>query len=158
MKAFSARLSKLFKDQLKAGTSPQKLAITFALGGSVSCCPLFGITTPLCVVLALAFRLNLALLQLVNYLFAPAQITLLPIYFFLGSKLFHLPLKDFNPLAMKELLFHHPAQFASQFGKLVLSAGALYALSFPVFYFILYGIAQILLKSFYRKGERLPEK
>ena len=57
--------------------------------------PVLGSTTALCAIAALAFRLNLPAIQIVNYFVYPLQIALLIPFFRLGEKLFgaqHLPL------------------------------------------------------------------
>ena len=39
---------------LRQGISPQRLALTLALGFAIGCIPVVGVTTALCVVVALA--------------------------------------------------------------------------------------------------------
>ncbi len=56
---------------------------------------MLGTTTALCAIAALAFRLNLPAIQIVNYFVYPLQIAFLIPFFRLGEKLFgapHLPL------------------------------------------------------------------
>ena len=70
---------------LKQGTSPQKLALSLALGFVVGHFPVYGTTTTLCTLIALGFRLNLPALQLANYLALPTQIMLIVPFIDLGS-------------------------------------------------------------------------
>lgn len=72
---------------LKAGISPAQLAIAFSLGLVVGIIPLLGATTLLCTVLAFAFRLNMAVLQLANYLVFPLQLLLFIPFFKAGGYL-----------------------------------------------------------------------
>ncbi|HNP95502.1 MAG TPA: DUF2062 domain-containing protein [Cyclobacteriaceae bacterium] len=78
---------------LKSGTSPEKLALTCALGVVIGTLPVWGITTALCFVMAPLFRVNMVILQLVNYLLYPAQLLLILPFIKMGTYLF-----DLNPL------------------------------------------------------------
>lgn len=78
MRKFSWKyIAGLFSQALKQGITPRKLALTCALGAVIGTFPIFGTTTTLCFVVAIALRLNIALIQLVNYLLAPLQIILI---------------------------------------------------------------------------------
>ena len=82
------RLRRLLAEQLQQGLSPHQLALALALGGTLGCMPLLWGTSLLCVLLALRLRLNLALVQLINYLFYPLQILLFIPYLKGGRSLF----------------------------------------------------------------------
>lgn len=73
---------------LKAGTSPEQLAVAFSLGMVVGVIPLLGSTTLICTVLAVVFRLNLPVLQLANYGVFPLQLLLFIPFFKMGGYLF----------------------------------------------------------------------
>ena len=62
---------------IRLGLSPVKLSIAISVGATLGLCPLFGTTTILCGLLAIIFRLNMAVLQLVNYLMLPLQLIIL---------------------------------------------------------------------------------
>ena len=62
---------------LRQGISPRRLALTLALGFVVGCIPVVGLPTALCVVIALAFRLNQPAIQAANYLAMPFQAALI---------------------------------------------------------------------------------
>ncbi len=67
--------------QLTQGVSPEKLALTIALGVMISIFPILGATTALCALAGIALRLNQPVIQLVNYLAYPLQLALLiPFY------------------------------------------------------------------------------
>ena len=59
------------------GLSPETIAMIFVLGLVLGVFPMFGLPTLLCAVAAIAFRLNLAAIQLVNQVSAPLQYALL---------------------------------------------------------------------------------
>ena len=73
------------RDLLLGGVSPEKIALSFALGLALGIIPALGWTTLLCAGAAWAFRLNLPAIQLVNYLAYPLQIALLVPFLQLGS-------------------------------------------------------------------------
>jgi uncharacterized protein (DUF2062 family) len=88
---------------LRQGLTPEKLALSIALGAGLSCFPIFGTTTLLCTIVALAFRLNLPAIQVGNYLVLPLQLGLFVPFLRLGERLFrapHLPLSPERLLAM----------------------------------------------------------
>lgn len=76
---------------LKQGVTPEKLALSLALGATLGVFPALGWTTTLCAIAALALRLNLPAIQIVNYFMYPLQIALLIPFFRLGEKLFRAP-------------------------------------------------------------------
>lgn len=59
---------------LVSGASPEKLALSLALGLALGAFPVIGVTTLLCALVAFAFRLNLVAIQTTNYLAYPLQI------------------------------------------------------------------------------------
>jgi uncharacterized protein (DUF2062 family) len=92
-------------DLLRQGVTPEKIALSIALGAMVGIFPALGWATILGVIAALLLRLNLPIIQLVNYLMYPLQIALLLPFFRLGEKLFnapHLPISAPQILAMSK--------------------------------------------------------
>jgi uncharacterized protein (DUF2062 family) len=80
---------------LRQGVTPEKIALSLALGVVLGVFPVLGSTTALCGLAAVFFRLNLPAIQIVNYFVYPLQIALLIPFFRLGERLFrapHLPL------------------------------------------------------------------
>ncbi len=78
-------------DWLLAGVSPQRLALTLALGFAIGCLPVIGIPTALCAVVAIPLRLNVPAIQAANYLAMPLQLTLMLPFVRLGSWMFSSP-------------------------------------------------------------------
>jgi uncharacterized protein (DUF2062 family) len=76
---------------LKEGVTPEKMALSLALGAALGIFPALGWTTALCAIAALVLRLNLPAIQIVNYFMYPAQIALLLPFFRLGEWLFRAP-------------------------------------------------------------------
>ncbi|MGA3162106.1 MAG: DUF2062 domain-containing protein [Terracidiphilus sp.] len=73
---------------LRHGISPQRLALTLALGFAIGCIPVLGVTTALCVVVALGLRLNFPVIQAANWAAAPLQFVLIVPFVRLGGRMF----------------------------------------------------------------------
>jgi uncharacterized protein (DUF2062 family) len=73
---------------LRQGISPQRLALTMALGFAIGCMPVLGVTTTLCVFVALALRLNFPVIQAANWAAAPLQLVLIVPFVRLGGRMF----------------------------------------------------------------------
>lgn len=70
---------------LKQGVAPERLALCVAIGVTVGLIPVLGISTLLCTVIALAFRLNLPAMQLTQAVMAPLQLLLIVPFVRLGE-------------------------------------------------------------------------
>ena len=73
---------------LKEGMSLKKIALCLALGTVLGIFPILGATTLLCTAAALALRLNLPAIQVVNYMVYPLQLVMLAPFYSAGSWLF----------------------------------------------------------------------
>ncbi|WP_109486741.1 DUF2062 domain-containing protein [Occallatibacter savannae] len=73
---------------LSQGVSPERLALTLALGFAIGCLPMIGIPTALCLVLALGLRLNVPAIQAANYAAMPLQVALIFPFVRLGQWMF----------------------------------------------------------------------
>jgi uncharacterized protein (DUF2062 family) len=93
---------------LRQGVTPEKIALSVALGAALGVFPALGWTTVLCTIAAILLRLNLPAIQIVNYFMYPAQIALLLPFFRLGEKLFRAPRL---PISVPQIyaLFHTSA-------------------------------------------------
>ena len=81
--------------QLQQGISPEKIALTIALGLVLGIFPILGSTMILCGMAAISFRLNQPIIQLVNYFAYPVQLALVIPFYRAGETLFgkpHIPL------------------------------------------------------------------
>jgi uncharacterized protein (DUF2062 family) len=88
---FQRRVSAPVLDLLKQGAAPEKIALSIAWGAVLGIFPVLGITTFLCAGVAVAFRLNMAAIQLSNWLVYPLQIILIVPFIVLGGHLFGAP-------------------------------------------------------------------
>jgi uncharacterized protein (DUF2062 family) len=103
---------------------PETLALSIALGLVFGVFPIWGVPTLLCILAALTLRLNLGVLQLVNYLVCPLQLTLLLPFFRLGAQMFRSRAGSFSPAQFFELLRHDLAGAAAGMGTTALHAAA----------------------------------
>ena len=81
---------------LRQGLTPEKIAFTIALGITLGVTPVLGSTALLCTLAAVAFRLNLPAIQLVNWLVYPLQLALLVPLLRIGAWMFCLTVSPEN--------------------------------------------------------------
>ncbi len=74
--AIHRKLIQPFIDLLKQGVTPEKIALTIALGISLGVIPIIGSTTMLCTLAAVTLRLNLPAILLINGVVYPLQLML----------------------------------------------------------------------------------
>lgn len=85
---FNSKYLVLIKQLLSQGISPREIALGIAGGFVIGVFPVLGSTTILSTIFAMAFRLNLPLVQLVNFSVYPLQIILLVPFMKLGEYIF----------------------------------------------------------------------
>ncbi len=83
-----AALKQKLASWLQQGISPERLALTLALGVAIGCIPVVGVTTALCMVAALTLRLNFPVIQAANWASMPLQVILIVPFVRLGGRLF----------------------------------------------------------------------
>ena len=93
------RLVEPVLDLLRQGVTPEKIALSLAFGLGIGIFPVLGVSTVLCTVLAIVFRLNLPAIQLVNYLASPLQLALIIPFVRVGEHLLGL---NAQPLSIAE--------------------------------------------------------
>jgi len=86
--AIHRKLIQPFIELLKQGVTPEKIALTIALGMSLGVIPVIGSTTMLCTLAALTLRLNLPAILLINGVVYPLQLTLLVPFLRAGAWVF----------------------------------------------------------------------
>ena len=120
MKEFlQKRLVRPILQLLTQGITPEKIALSLAFGIMLGIFPVLGTTSLLCLIAALVFRLNLAAVQLVNFLVNPLWLAMLIPFVRVGERLFGVP-----PLAMtgSQMLALAHADFLHSVGVLWLTA------------------------------------
>jgi uncharacterized protein (DUF2062 family) len=87
-KYFRKRLKEPVMALLGKGISPEKLALSLGLGITLGIFPILGTTSILCLIFALAFRLNVPAIMAANWAVYPLQIAFLAPFFVAGRHLF----------------------------------------------------------------------
>jgi len=106
---------------LLEGFSPERLALSLALGFVLGCIPVVGVPTGLCVVVAAAFRLNHPAIQAANYAAMPLQVALIAPLVKLGGWLMPAlaaPGRDLSLLLHSPVaaVLHSPGPMLAQLG------------------------------------------
>ena len=97
------------------GISPRRLAFTLSIGFVLGCIPVVGIPTGLCVLVALALRLNQPAIQAANYAAMPFQVALIVPFARLGSKLTPSGWRPaLNLSTLVSVLVHEPLRVVSR--------------------------------------------
>ena len=113
-RAAHERVGKPILTLLRQGASPDRLAVSFALGAIIGVFPLVGATTAICAAVAVVFRLNLPVIQIANYLVYALQLALLIPFVKFGAFLFQVPPP---PLSLEELTALFAADFWGTFAS-----------------------------------------
>jgi uncharacterized protein (DUF2062 family) len=108
--------------QLTQGVTPEKIALTIAVGSALALFPILGTTTTLCIVAGILFGLNQPLIQGVNALCTFAYFPLIVAFVRLGDALTRTPPSSINIPLMISMFTHHPGDFFRQFGSTALHA------------------------------------
>ncbi|MEY2880777.1 MAG: hypothetical protein RLZZ15_3157 [Verrucomicrobiota bacterium] len=139
--------------QVKQGITPEKIALTLAVGSVLANSPFVG-TMWLCLLAGVVLRLNQPIIQMINVLCTPLHLALIPAYFYWGARLFGTPdaaVGGQNSLdAMWQLLVHEPSQFAHRFGRMVFHAFVVWLIIAPVWVTVVYFAARAALRKIAR--------
>jgi uncharacterized protein (DUF2062 family) len=130
---------------LRQGITPRELALSLAFGLGIGIFPVLGVSTPLLTVLALALRLNLPSIQLVNYLVSPLQLLLIIPFVRVGEHLVGSPPQPLSIGAGLEILGRGALQAVVVLWDAIVHAAIGWAAIGPVLIFLLYRLLAPLL-------------
>ncbi len=134
--------------QLKQGITPEKIALTLALGGVLGIFPIIGLTTLLCALVGVALGLNQPIIQLTNYLMYPVHLALLIPYYRAGEALFHVPpVPIFSVTDLFTRFEAGPWQFMADYGMVGVYGIVVWCLTAPLIAAAAYFILKPLLRS-----------
>lgn len=88
IKIYKEKFLKTVKNLLTEGVTPEKLGITVMLGFIVGIIPVLGINTFILAAIALRWRLNMVIIQIINYAVYPLQIMFLVPFYKAGQWVF----------------------------------------------------------------------
>jgi uncharacterized protein (DUF2062 family) len=153
---FRRRIARPIVELLRQGVTPEKMALSLALGVALGVFPMLGTTTALCALAAFILRLNLPAIQIVNYFVYPLQIALILPFFRAGEKLFgapHLPLSITQIVGAVHASFWGATRFL---WTTIWHAAVAWCLIAPLFVALAYVILVALLRRLARRqtGEK----
>jgi len=134
-------------NQLKQGITPEKIALTIALGLMLSVFPIVGATTILCAVAAIALRLNQPIIQLINYFAYPLQIALLIPFYRAGERLLGLAPVPLNVPLLIEHFRADAGRFFKDFGLIAVGGVLAWLIVAPLVVAVLYFTARPFLRA-----------
>jgi uncharacterized protein (DUF2062 family) len=134
--------------QLTQGVTPDRLALTIAVGVACSVLPFLGFTTLLNVGAGLWLRLNHPILQAVNYVLGGVQLALILIYVRVGEIIWRAP---HLPLSLTQLTADfraNPGGFFARFAWTGVHAGTAWLLSVPAIVAVIYYSLRPVMRKF----------
>ena len=123
---------------LKQGMSPRRLALCVAIGVMVGNIPILGVSTILCTLIALAFRLNLPAIQAVQAAMAPSQVLLIIPFVRLGEWMLRAPPQPLSIKAAAALIAAGIVPAVCELWGAILHAGFAWLLIAPLAGYLLY--------------------
>lgn len=123
------------------GITPEKIAVTLAVGSAVAVFPILGTTTLLCILVGILLRLNQPIILLVNGIMTPLHVAVIYACLRLGAWLFgdsdvHVGLRGMNHMFWEE-----PRLFWTMFGTAVIHAVVAWAIVAPFWITLAYCVA-----------------
>lgn len=140
--------------QLRQGITPQKIALTLAMGLTLGVFPVMGTTTALCALAGVALGLNQPIIQLVNYIAWPLQIPGIYLFVRIGEWLTRAPPVPFSVGALVQAFQASPRDFLARYGATGLRGILAWCLIAPVLTAVLYGASLPILKLIGRRLHR----
>jgi uncharacterized protein (DUF2062 family) len=133
--------------QLTQGLTPEKIALTVAIGSAIAMFPLLGTTTLLCLIVGIFMRLNQPIIQAVNYACTPIHIPFIFYSFRWGARLFGETHSRLEGREMRRLLIEHPLDFVQRYSVSAFHAVVVWAILVPFWALAIYSIALPILKG-----------
>ena len=137
-KFWRERVVGLIGAQLTQGVTPQKIALTIALGLNLAMFPILGSTTLLCAAVAFWLKLNQPIIQLVNWLAYPLQFAMLLPFIRIGEWITRAPQVTFSIPQMLQKFHNAPGNFLREFGMTGVHGIIAWLLIAPVFSALIY--------------------
>jgi len=127
-------------NQLRQGTSPEKLAWSVSLGLTLGIFPIMGSTSLVCFAVGYLFRLNQPVLHLFKTFTYPIHLALILVFIHIGQHLNGVPPISFSIPELMGRFKDSPTQFARDFGVAALHGIEAWAIAaiflIPMLYFI----------------------
>ena len=145
------RLIGPIRAQLTQGVTPDKLALTFAVGTACSLLPFLGFTSLLNLGVGLWLRLNQPILQTLNQILGPLQLVLILVYVRIGEKIWGAPPMPLSVSTLVHSFRDNPAAFLQRVGWTGVHAATAWLLSVPLIVGGLYFSLRPVMRKFSRQ-------
>ena len=133
--------------QLTQGLTPDKIALTIAIGSAIAMFPILGTTTLICRVVGVFMKLNQPILQVVNYACTPIHIPFIFFAFKWGERLFGIEHSVLEARGMRRELIAHPWEFIQHYSLTGLHAIEFWAILVPLWALAVYYISLPILRG-----------
>jgi uncharacterized protein (DUF2062 family) len=141
---------------LRQGVSPRRLALCVAIAVVVGNIPIFGVSTILCALIALVFRLNLPAIQLVQAAMAPTQLLLIIPFVRLGEWIVRAPRQAVSIKAGLALMSQGVWHAVVILRDAIFHAGLAWSLIAPVCIYLLQRLLTLVFEHMAAQIRRLP--
>lgn len=131
------RVTDVVVAQFRQGITPEKIALTVALGGVLAVFPILGSTTLLCALAAFCLGLNQPIIQLVNYFCYPVQLALL-LPFYRAGEWIGAPHLALSIPQLVERFKAGPLRFVADFAGIALGGIGIWCVAAPLAAALLY--------------------
>ena len=140
------------------GHTPEKIALSVALGITLGLFPIFGTTTLLCIGAAVALRLSHPAIQITNQLMYLVQIPLIVVFIRMGESILGVAPSPFSVATMLAELRAHPVSLFERFGAAGLHGILGWAMVAPVVVVLTYAALLPIVRTVSRRPatESLP--
>jgi uncharacterized protein (DUF2062 family) len=145
------RIIRLILGLFQQGMSAEKIALCITLGFLIGTFPVLGSTTLLCGLAALAFRLNLPLIQLVNYFVYPLQLILLLPLWHMGQVVLGQKPLDISMAQLAQMIHQNLWLTMEQLWWVTVAGIGAWVLAAVPLGFLIYGSLFFLLRRFLQR-------
>jgi uncharacterized protein (DUF2062 family) len=140
--------------QMTQGITPEKVALTLAVGSALALFPIIGTTTLLCLLAGVLLRLNQPIIQLVNMLCATIHFPVIVGLFRMGHWMYGVPYAHIGTGMIHHMLdtfWEDPGRFFERFGVDALHAIVAWSVIAPVWTLMVYALALPVLREVVRR-------
>jgi uncharacterized protein (DUF2062 family) len=149
--AWQARVIDPIVAQLTQGITPDKIALTLAVGSAFALFPIVGTTTLLCLIAGIVLRLNQPIIQVVNALCTPLHLPAIFAVVRLSNLMYGLPNAHVGIRLMSQMLWDSPHEFWRRFGMIALHAIVAWCAVAPFWIVLVYFLALSVLREVVRR-------